>query len=136
MFELIIICILAILGLLTASNAVIDKLPSAETVINKLRPFEEIIGSVSFGLGVFKLAVWVLSFTILFKSPIYSIFSLLTYLVLIGLGAYLARDTITKTLPFTKNLVKRMVEFVTDHRRTIGLAALAIAAIRLFFWIS
>ena len=51
MTTLLIICALAALGLLTASNAVLEKLPSAKGVISFIRPFEEIVGVCSFLLG-------------------------------------------------------------------------------------
>jgi hypothetical protein len=133
---LILIIGLAALGLLTASNAVMEKLPSAEKVISFLRPFEEIIGIASFAFGLFKLVFWVLGLAILFTSPLSSLFLLVSFLTLIGLGAYLGRASLKKTLPFAAGWIDRIVEIVTARRRTIGLVALALAIIHLVLWIS
>ena len=137
MMTLLIICSLAALGLLTASNAVMEKLPSAERVISTIRPFEEIIGIASFALGVwffFWGALSIINPLNLFS--LFFLFKMLSYLVMIGLGSYLARATLTKTLPFAANLIERIVDFVTGKRRTIGITALALSAIHLFFWLT
>ncbi|MDA9008900.1 hypothetical protein N9K16_02950 [Alphaproteobacteria bacterium] len=137
MTTLIIICLLAALGLLTASNAVMEKLPSAGRVISAIRPFEEIIGIISFVVGGWFLFWGVLKIiNVLNLFSIFYWFNIVSYLVLIGLGAYLARATLTKTLPFAANIIEKIVSFVTGKRRTIGITALVLSAVHLFFWLT
>ncbi len=134
MTTLLIICALAALGLLTASNAVLEKLPSAKGVISFIRPFEEIVGVCSFLLGAWLFFWWgirIINVLNIF-SPTY-LFNMFSYMVMIGLGAYLSKGTLSRILPFAANLIERITAFVTSKGQLIGIIALVLAAIHLFF---
>ncbi len=88
---------LILAGALACSTLILGKRPDAKALMDKLAPFEGIIGCVALGIGLWNLIDTIPNIGSVFKSVI-GIIAFLGTLSLIGVGFLLAMSIIGKFL--------------------------------------
>lgn len=124
-----------IAGLLAASSVVITKMPDAENLIQKIKPYEGFIGAASLIMGV--LTIFSIS-TMLRVSVLYGIISLTCILSAIVMGFLLGYPVLQEFLlddlsEETRKKSEELYERLTPYKVTSGLAAMFSGVYLLFF---
>lgn len=90
--------LLIVAGILAAASLIVQKQPNAKEMIDKLVPFQGIIGIVLLLYGIYWLLFWILPYlgAWMRMSPILGLGALLASLVAIGLGFLLGYGLIAQ----------------------------------------
>ncbi len=134
------IILLILLGLLSASGFVEDKLPQAKKVINFLKPYQEWIGlaSILFGfIWIFKIIIHLGVF--LKYAAVLTLIRLASNVLLIILGVLFAQTTIRKYAKGNvtiSDFINKMVDKFAPMKGQLGLIAIGSGVLNFLLYIT
>lgn len=126
--------LLILLGVLGASQWLIQKFPDARSFIEGLQPYQVWIGVVGVAWGVWAALRCIFSLGLLLKVPLLLFIAIATAAVLILLGLLLGLEKFrewTGKEEAVREQLEKVASQANTHQRNLGIAALVLAALNL-----
>jgi hypothetical protein len=125
-------------GILAVSGLIVAKKPDAQQMIDKLRPYQAIIGVTLLGLGVINLIWWLGNhlFTFLSHAPLFGFTILAMIVTSILLGFLFGMPQIAKWMPGENATEQKAMELskkLAPFQVIIGLVGLGAALLALLY---
>lgn len=136
--ELINALVLIVGGILAVSGLIVAKKPDAKELIDKLVPYQAIIGIALLALGIVNLVRWLGNhvFTLLSVAPVFGLTVLAMIFTSILLGFMFGMPQIAKWLPGDGAAEQKGMELskkLAPYQVIIGLIGLAAALLMLLY---
>ena len=136
--ELINALVLIVGGILAVSGLIVAKKPDAKDLIDKLVPYQAIIGIALLALGIVNLVRWLGNhvFTLLSVAPLFGLTVLAMIFTSILLGFMFGMPQIAKWLPGEGGAEQKGMELskkLAPYQVIIGLIGLASALLMLLY---
>jgi len=136
--ELINALVLIVGGILAVSGLIVAKKPDAKELIDKLVPYQAIIGIALLALGIVNLVRWLGNhvFTLLSVAPLFGLTVLAMIFTSILLGFMFGMPQIAKWLPGEGGAEQKGMELskkLAPYQVIIGLIGLASALLMLLY---